>query len=196
MRKAYQFRIYPHKNQEVKFNSTLSTCRHLYNDALAERKRQAELNELSRRFDVCPWGKPEWMNYWDQTGIDVGLTSLLTMSNGEQIEPPEFLRTSEKRLARGQLVQFTTYKAGYAVGIVELVDPRGTSQICICGHPVPKTLSMRIHKCPNCGLVAGRHHVSANVIENRSIYTVGTTEIEACLSSLSTDTMTQEAPAR
>ncbi len=31
-------------------------------------------------------------------GIDVGLTSLLTLSNGEQIEPPKFLRTSEEKL--------------------------------------------------------------------------------------------------
>ena len=36
-------------------------------------------------------------------GIDVGLRSLLTMSNGEQIEPPEFLRCSEKRMTREQI---------------------------------------------------------------------------------------------
>ncbi|KAB2947263.1 MAG: transposase [Candidatus Methanoperedens nitroreducens] len=221
MRKAYQFRIYPNKNQEVKLNSTLSTCRHLYNDALAQRKRQAELNNLCRSFDVCLWGKPEWITYRDQQntlpgnktnfqkevfsqvlqntlkrvdtsfknffngfgyprfqgrgrynsftypqagfriedgriklskigaikiiqhreiegkiktctikkdidqwyvmlsteiekpilpvetkqsiGIDVGLSSLLTMSNGSQIEPPEFLRSSEKKMAKEQI---------------------------------------------------------------------------------------------
>jgi putative transposase len=221
MKKAFQFRIYPNKNQEVALNRTLSTCRHLYNDALAERKRQSELNELERTFGVCPWGKQEWLNYYDQanslsgsktafqkdvhsqvlqnvlkrvdrsfknffngfgyprfqgrdrynsftfpqagfkledgklnlskignirlilhreiegtiktctikkdidqwyvtfscdidiaiipveiktkTGIDVGLKSLITMSNGCQIEPPEFLRVSEKRLSREQI---------------------------------------------------------------------------------------------
>jgi putative transposase len=66
MRKTYQFRLYPNKNQEVKLNSTLSTCRHLYNDSLAERKRQAELNRLRREFDVCPWGKPEWISCYEQ----------------------------------------------------------------------------------------------------------------------------------
>src|SRR3990172_4109863 len=66
MRKTYQFRLYPNKNQEVKLNSTLSTCRRLYNDSLAERKRQAELNNLYRSFDVFLWGKPEWINYYDQ----------------------------------------------------------------------------------------------------------------------------------
>ena len=66
MMKSYSFRIYPNKNQEVKLNRTLSTCRHLYNDSLAERKRQAELNRLKIEFDVFPWGKPEWIDYYSQ----------------------------------------------------------------------------------------------------------------------------------
>jgi putative transposase len=66
MKKAYMFRIYPNKNQEVKMVRTLNTCRHLYNDSLAERKRQAELNRLRKSFDVFPWGKPEWTFYEDQ----------------------------------------------------------------------------------------------------------------------------------
>jgi len=224
MKRTFQFRIYPNKNQEVKLNRTLGTCRHLYNNALAERKRQADLNKLRKSFDVFPWGKPEWINYYDQAndlassktpfqnevysqvlqntlkrvdrsfqnmfkgagyprfqgrnrynsftypgsgfktddgklnlskiglikvifhreiegkiktctikkdvdqwyatfsceidapvvpvgtigrkesiGIDVGLTSLLTLSNGKQIEPPEYLRASEKRLSREQI---------------------------------------------------------------------------------------------
>ena len=220
MRKTFQFRIYPNKNQEVTLNRTLSTCRYLYNYSLAERKREAELNELERTFGIIPWGKPQWINYYDQandlsglktyfqnkvhsqvlqnvlkrvdrsfknffrgfgyprfqgrnrynsftypqkgfelkdgklnlskigniriilhreiegkiktctikkdidqwyvsfscdidmpiipveikteTGIDVGLKSLITLSNGEQIEPPEFLRASEVKLTREQ----------------------------------------------------------------------------------------------
>jgi putative transposase len=220
MKKTFQFRIYPNKNQEVTLNRTLSTCRHLYNDSLADRKKQAELNRLKQQFDVFPWGKPEWINYYDQannisgsktdfqkevfsqvlqntlkrldrsfknffngfgyprfqgrdrynsftypqsgfgledgklnlskigniriilhreiegkiktctikkdidqwyvsfsceietpiipleiktkTGIDVGLTSLITMSNGTKIEPPEFLRESEEKLTKEQ----------------------------------------------------------------------------------------------
>ena len=386
MKKAYQFRIYPSKNQEVKLNRTLSTCRYLYNKSLEERRREAELNELERTFGVTPWGKLEWINYYDQanclsesktelqkeifsqvlqnvlkridrsfknyfngfgyprfqgrnrynsftypqsgfglkdeklnlskigdikiilhraiegkiktctikkdidqwyvtfsceidtpvipvevktrTGIDVGLKSLITMSNGEQIEPPKFLRKSEKRLASeqnhlskkklrsknrnkqriivakvhrrirnqrkdfnqklsttlvntydhivfedlqvknmiknhnlaksisdagwSQLINLTKYKAEYAGKIVELVNPRGTSQVCICGHPVPKKLSMRIHRCPNCGLVADRDHVTANVIESRSS-TTGTAGFQACLSNLKGEAMKQEA---
>ena len=36
--KAYRYELKPTKNQEVKLNQTLNTCRHLYNDSLAERK--------------------------------------------------------------------------------------------------------------------------------------------------------------
>jgi len=389
MKKTYQFRIYPNKNQEVKLDRTLSTCRHLYNDSLAERKRQAELNRLKKEFDIFPWGKPDWINYEDQanelassktayqkevhsqvlqntlkrldrsfknfyngfgyprfqgrnrynsftypqsgfeledgklilskignikiiqhreiegkiktctikkdidqwyvsfscdietpiipveiktkTGIDVGLTSLITFSNGKQIEPPEFLRGSEdkltqeqKRLSRkkkrsekrnkqkiivakvhrkirnqrtdfahktsrklidsydhivfedlqirnmmqnhhlaksisdagwNQLMNLTKSKAEYAGKIVEFVNAKGTSQTCICGHHVPKDLSVRIHNCPNCGLVLGRDHLSAMLIENRSISTVGTTGINARQGLLSRESMQREAPS-
>jgi len=66
MRKTYQFRIYPGRKQEVVLNRTISTCRHLYNNSLADRKKQAELNRLKKTFDVFPWGKPEWINYFGQ----------------------------------------------------------------------------------------------------------------------------------
>jgi len=66
MRKSFQFRIYLTKKQEVALERTLTTCRHLYNDSLAERKRNAELNRLQKSFDVFPWGNPEWINYYDQ----------------------------------------------------------------------------------------------------------------------------------
>jgi len=371
MRKSFQFRIYPNKNQEVILERTLSTCRHLYNDSLEERKRQAELNRLKQSFDVFPWGYPEWINYYDQanqlpltktpfqkevhsqvlqnvlkrversfqnfyngagyprfqgrnrynsftypgsglkledgklilskigaikiilhreiegkiktctikkdvdqwyvsfscqidipiipvkietiTGIDVGLINLIKLSNGKQIQPPKYLRQSEKRLAReqihlskkkkgsenrnkqritvakvhrkirnqrkdfnhklstdlvnnydhvvferlqiqnmlknhclaksivdaswSQLINLTIYKAEYAGKVVELVNPNGTSQTCICGHHVPKDLSVRIHNCPNCGLVMDRDQVSAIIIEKRS--TAGIAGIQA-----------------
>jgi putative transposase len=44
------------------------------------------------------------------------------------------------------------------------VDPRGTSQTCLCGASVPKTLSQRWHLCSECGLSAPGDHVSAQLI--------------------------------
>ncbi|MFZ3169537.1 MAG: RNA-guided endonuclease TnpB family protein [Candidatus Methanoperedens sp.] len=205
------------------------------------------------------------------TGIDVGLKSLVTFSNGEQIEPPKYLRKSEKRLAReqihlskkklrsnnrnkqriivakvhrriryqrkdfnhklstnlvnnydhvvfeklqiqnmlknhclaksildaswSQLIDLTIYKAEYAGKIVELVNPNGTSQTCICGYHVPKTLAVRVHSCPSCGLVMGRDQVSAMVIESRSS-TAGIAGIQARQSNPNREAMKREAPAR
>ncbi|HMB45840.1 MAG TPA: RNA-guided endonuclease TnpB family protein [Candidatus Methanoperedens sp.] len=391
MRKSFQFRIYPTKKQEVALDRTLSTCRHLYNNALAERKRNADINRLKQQFDVFSWGYPEWIDYYEQkrdltatktefqkeihsqvlqdvikrvdrsfqnfykgagyprfqgrnrynsftypqggykikdgkltlskigaikivihreiegknsrtiktctikkdvnhwyvsfsckidipivpmeiktkTGIDVGLKSLVTFSNGEQIKPPKYLRVSEKRLAReqihlskkkkwsknrnkqrimvakvhrrirnqrkdfnqklstnlvnkydhvvfeklqiinmlknhhlaksivdvswSQLINLTIYKAEYSGKVVELVNPNGTSQNCICGHHVPKDLSVRVHSCPSCGLVLKRDHVSAMIIEGRSS-TAGIAGIQARKSNLNRETMKREAP--
>ncbi len=68
MQKTYKFRIYPSDNQEVKLITTLTTCRHLYNDALGERRDQGKFNKLVADWQLFPWGKPKWINYYDQAG--------------------------------------------------------------------------------------------------------------------------------
>lgn len=360
MRKSYKFRIYPTEKQEITLIQTLTTCRHLYNDALAERRDQSKLNKLVSNMQLFQWGKPKWTNYYDQQrdigrsktefqkslyahilqnvlrrversfknffngfgyprfqgrnrynsftfpdpygkgykitndgklklskigeikiklhreiegqvktctikrdgnlwyaffsvvmepepplkptgksiGIDVGLKSLVTLSNGEQVAPPQYLRQSEEKMVRaqrslsrkkkgssnrnkqrvkvagihrkirnqrsdfahklsrtlvntydtivfeklqiknmvknhhlaksisdagwGQLIQFTQYKAEYAGRVVELVDPKNTTQNCSsCGTKVPKSLSVRTHNCPHCGLIMDRDHNAA-----------------------------------
>lgn len=60
------------------------------------------------------------------------------------------------------------YKAESAGRELMKVDPRGTSQTCLCGASVPKTLSQRWHECSVCGLSANRDHVSAQVILSRA----------------------------
>ncbi len=95
MKRAYKFRIYPNKNQEVKLNGTLSTCRRLYNDALAERKKQAELNRLIKGFDIFPWGKLEWINY------EIQANNLSKLKNTYQKEVhSQVLQNVLKRLDR------------------------------------------------------------------------------------------------
>lgn len=65
-------------------------------------------------------------------------------------------------------VQMLSYKAECAGRVLVKVDPRGTSQTCVCGQCVPKTLADRWHNCPACGLSAGRDVVSAQVILQRA----------------------------
>jgi len=57
----------------------------------------------------------------------------------------------------GKFFQFLSYKAEYAGREVFRVNPSGTSQRCsACGEKVPKSLSVRTHCCPFCGLVLDR----------------------------------------
>ena len=209
-------------------------------------------------------------------GIDLGLTDMATLSTGEKIGNPKWLRASEKKLAKeqrrlarkkkrsnnrkkqkgvvatthrkirnqrsdfhhkiskglvadydlivfedlkvknmvknkylaksisdagwNQLVSFTSYKAADAGKIVELVNPRGTSQLCSsCGMEVKKSLAVRTHRCPYCGLVMDRDENAAINILNRGLekYVTVTAPQElgarACLSSLNGDAMMQEA---
>jgi putative transposase len=59
------------------------------------------------------------------------------------------------------LIAKLTYKAEEAGRALMKVDPRGTSQRCVCGAPNPKTLSQRWHHCQRCGLSVPRDHASA-----------------------------------
>jgi putative transposase len=64
-------------------------------------------------------------------------------------------------LLRGAL----TYMANLSEGVMAFVDPRNTSQLCSgCGEYVPKTLDVRVHMCPYCGLVLDR---DVNAARNR-----------------------------
>ena len=61
-------------------------------------------------------------------------------------------------------VNMLTYKAADAGRTLVRVNPRGTSQTCICGASVPKELRDRWHDCPEFELSASRDVVSAMVI--------------------------------
>ena len=65
-------------------------------------------------------------------------------------------------------VAMLTYKAEDAGRRVVKVDPRGTSQTCVCGASVRKSLADRWHDCHACGLSASRDHVSARIILSRA----------------------------
>lgn len=56
-----------------------------------------------------------------------------------------------------QFLTILACKAAYAGKRVEAVPPAYTSQECSgCGEHVPKSLSVRTHVCPSCGLVLDR----------------------------------------
>jgi putative transposase len=57
----------------------------------------------------------------------------------------------------GRFRQMLEYKAESAGIPLIAVNPSNTTQACSgCGRLVPKGLSVRVHVCPDCGLVLGR----------------------------------------
>jgi putative transposase len=66
------------------------------------------------------------------------------------------------------LFQKLSYKAACAGRDLVTVDPRGTSQTCVCGASVPKSLGDRWHACPACRWSAPRDVVSAQIILQRA----------------------------
>lgn len=69
----------------------------------------------------------------------------------------------------GQFRNYIGYKCERQGKKFVLVDPKGTSQTCLCGEHVAKDLSIRIHECPVCGLVMDRDLVSAKLILERGL---------------------------
>lgn len=73
----------------------------------------------------------------------------------------------------GMFFNFLNYKAEGADRIVVKVNPRGTSQYCSnCGFKVDKTLAVRIHTCPLCGLKVDRDINAARNILKTGIDTL------------------------
>ncbi|TMV46997.1 IS200/IS605 family element transposase accessory protein TnpB [Paenibacillus mesophilus] len=68
-----------------------------------------------------------------------------------------------------RFITYLCYKAKRQGKRFAQVPAHGTSQTCLCGAPVPKTLSIRIHECESCGLIQDRDIVSAKVILQRAL---------------------------
>jgi putative transposase len=89
--------------------------------------------------------------------------------NIQNMQANHCLAKSISDVAWNQFVTYTTYKVENTGGCVVQVDPRRTSQICsACGSVVKKDLSVRVHHCPDCGLVLDRDTNAA-----RNILTLG-----------------------
>ncbi|MDA0524395.1 RNA-guided endonuclease InsQ/TnpB family protein [Methanococcoides alaskense] len=210
-----------------------------------------EVDQWYAVFSVDMGASPEKIDPATSMGIDVGLNSCVTLSNGEQYDSPAYYRKSErslavqqKRLSKkkngsvnrlkqktkvvkvhrkirnqrldfnhklsrilvnrfdrivfedlsikdmvknhhlaksihdvawGQLIQMAKSKVEEAGKYVELVNPYNTSQKCSsCGNIVKKGLSVRVHKCPECGLELDRDiNAAINILNLSTVGTMG-----------------------
>jgi putative transposase len=79
----------------------------------------------------------------------------------------------------GLLVDLIGYKAERAGVRFEKVDPRNTSRDCSgCGAAVPKPLSERVHRCPECGVAMVRHENAARNILRKAVAGLGVHNVD------------------
>ncbi|MBD3190855.1 MAG: IS200/IS605 family element transposase accessory protein TnpB [Candidatus Heimdallarchaeota archaeon] len=81
----------------------------------------------------------------------------------------KYLAKSIHDASWGTLKKMLTYKAEEAGKHVFLVYAPGTSQECICGAKVAKSLAVRVHRCPKCGIEMDRDEMSSLIIKKRGI---------------------------
>ena len=91
----------------------------------------------------------------------------------------------------GSLRGNLTYMAKMSLGKTVLVNPRNTTQICSgCGVIVRKDLSVRIHNCPECGLILDRDvNAARNILRNG----IESERLESTLVGEPTSTITQRS---
>jgi len=83
------------------------------------------------------------------------------------------MRKSILDVAWTQFISMTVAKAAEAGRRVILVNPRNTTKLCsTCGELVPKTLRVRVHTCPHCGLVLDRDENAALNMLQRGLQTL------------------------
>jgi len=91
----------------------------------------------------------------------------------------------------GMLRNALTYMAERSEGVTAFVSPRGTSQTCSgCGAYVGKGLSVRVHRCPVCGLSIDRDVNAARNILRKGM---GMEQPESKPEGEETSTMLSEA---
>ena len=80
-----------------------------------------------------------------------------------------YLSKSIADAAWGKFLQMLAYKVEETGGKILEVNAKGTSQYCICGNEVKKTLAVRIHECNKCGIYIDRDIMSAMMIKKIAI---------------------------
>jgi len=90
------------------------------------------------------------------------------------------LNKSISDVSWGKFFEILKYKALVAGKTVIAIDPKYTSQICSgCKSVVKKSLSMRTHICPVCGLIIPRDYNSAIYIKDSGLESLSMEALEA-----------------
>ena len=157
------------------------------------RRDEADLKRVQRRKDAAKLAQ-DWTENTKQKGILARIHARIAnrrsdfahkrsreLINTYQVIVFEDLAPMEMGKSRGmrksildvawtQFIGMTVTKTAEAGRRVILVNPRNTTKLCsTCGELVPKTLSVRVHTCPHCGLVLERDENAALTILQRGL---------------------------
>ena len=160
------------------------------------RRDEADLKQVQRRKDAAKLAQ-DWTENTKQKGILARIHARIANRRSdfahkrsrelintyqvivfEDLAPMEMgkscgMRKSILDVAWTQFIGMTVAKAAEAGRRVILVNPRNTTKLCsTCGELVPKTLSVRVHTCPHCGLVLDRDENAALNILQRGLQTL------------------------
>lgn len=131
--------------------------------------------------DIQPHGHP--------MGIDLGLEKFAATSDGELIARPKFfsklqrkLKLLQRRLKKKEKGSKNCAELRQKIARLhqqindtrkDWHDPNGTSQTCpICNAHTPKTLSIRVHNCHECGYTTDRDVAAAQVVLIRGVESI------------------------
>lgn len=110
-RNRYDSFTYPQSGFEITDNGKLKLSKIGEINIKQHREIEGKIKTCTIKRDVDQWycsfsvemdPEPPFEPTGQSVGVDVGLKSLITLSNGEQVKPPKFLRQSEKKLAKAQ----------------------------------------------------------------------------------------------
>jgi putative transposase len=157
------------------------------------RRDEADLKRVQQRKDAAK-NTQNWPEHAKQNGILVKIHERIANRRAnfahqesrklvdayqvivfEDLAPMEMgksrgMRKSIVDVAWTQFISMTVAKAEEAGRRVILVNPTNTTKLCsTCGELVPKTLSVRVHTCPHCGLVLDRDENAARNILQRGL---------------------------
>jgi putative transposase len=147
------------------------------------RRDEQELAKVQRKLSKVEKGTPEWVkrrkvvahvyqrmvnrrkdfaHKLSRSMVNAYGVIALEKLNTKEMLQNHYLAKSIADAAWHQLVRYMLYKAEEAGRACVLVDPNGTTQYCSrCGRVVKKSLAVRVHDCPICGLKMDRDENAA-----------------------------------
>jgi len=135
---------------------------------------------------VCDIGDaPEKRPVSRAVGIDVGLTTLATLSDGTEIQNQRWTKRHEDRIASKNR-ELATKKRGSRNRLKAREALRRAHQSA--ANARLNYISQRIHLCPKCGLILGRDHNAGINIKQLALSALGISAVVAQAESMQAST--------